>query len=140
VIRALWIVWALTVALVIYIFAFADIEDADAKPVKWNYAGASVFGGACEGGVLGYRGDFLPSLPHTFAELGMGNMLGLPYKAKVRFLHKGRKVTGVKRDIGGGGGHVKGKPRIFDFWEPLLTKLLGKRDCNWTGVVAYRRL
>lgn len=108
--------------------------------VKWQYAGASVFGGACESGHIGYRGDFLPNFPHSFAELEMGSALGLPYKAKVRFLHQGRKVTGVKRDIGGGGGRVRGKRRVFDFWEPLLTKLLGYRNCNWTGVVAWRRI
>lgn len=113
------------------------VGQADAK-VHWRSAGASVYGGACEGGTLGYRGDFLPDLPHSFAELGMGRALGLPYKAKVRFLHAGRKVTGRKRDIGRGGGHVKGRARIFDFWEPLLTKLLGHRDCNWTGVVHWR--
>ena len=129
------------VALVTLAFlAGALVGRADARAIHWQSAGASVYGGACEGGTLGYRGDFLPSFPHSFAELDMGHALGLPLHAKIRFLHDGRKVTGVKRDIGGGGAAVQGKRRIFDFWEPLLTKLLGHRNCNWTGVVRWRRI
>lgn len=109
--------------------------------VSWKTAGASVFGGACESGVTGYRGDYLPSKPNSFAELGMGNALGgLPYKAKIRLLYRHRKVTVVKRDIGLGGGDVGGLPRTIDLWAPAQAKLTGRLNCNWTGVVHYRRV
>jgi hypothetical protein len=130
--------WLAIAAFMLLVALAGGVERAGA--VTWHKAGASVYGGACEYGQTGYRGDFLPGLPNSFAELGMGRMLGLPYRAKVRFLLHGRKVTGRKRDIGGGGAHVAGLPRVFDFYEPLLTRLLGYRNCQWTGVVQWRRV
>lgn len=111
---------------------------ADARQVHWHQSGASVYGGACEAGWLGYKGDFLPDLPHSVAQLDSGGFPAAPYKAKVRVLYRGRKMTFRKRDIGGGGAPVKGRKRLWDFWEAGLTRLLGHRNCNWTDVVHWR--
>lgn len=122
------------------VLALAAPMPAGAAKVNWRKAGASVYGGACQHGSIGYRGDFLPAWPNSFAELGMGRIVGLPYRAKVRFLLDGRKATARKRDVGGFNAPVRGVPRVFDLWEPLLTRLLGRRNCNWTGVVMWRRV
>lgn len=105
----------------------------------WSHTGASIFGGACEYGHTGYRGDNLDSHPDTFAELGNGSALGgLPYMAKVEFkTADGRILVAYKRDIGGGGGSVGGYTRSFDLYQPFASKLAGA-GCNWTGVVTYR--
>ena len=131
---------AIHVAVLTAVFCLCAMAARPRADAAWHTAGASVYGGRCEALSLGYRGDNLALLPNSFAELGMGRIHGLPYKAKVRFRYHGRTVTGVKRDIGGGGRPVGGYTRTWDFWEPLLTKLLGHRNCYWTGVVQWRRI
>lgn len=115
---------------------------AQARKVTWRVAGASVFGGACEPAEhTGYRGDYLPARPWSFAELGMGSALGgMPYMATIRVLspvtHRRRNLK--LRDIGRGGGDVMGHRRAIDLYEPALTYLLGRRNCNWTGIILWR--
>ena len=136
--RALTIVG---VVVLLFLCGLTVAINANARTVRWRLAGASVFGGACEYGSTGYRGDNLNRRWRSFAELGMGRALGgLPYGAKIRVLLHGRKLTIVKRDIGLGGGNVGGLPRSIDLWEGALHALLGYHDCNWTGVVAWRRV
>ena len=115
---------------------------AQAREVHWQTAGASVFGGTCEPSEhTGYRGDYLPSRPWSFAELGMGSALGgLPYGYTIRVLnpdtHRRRNIR--KLDIGFGGSAVRGLRRSIDLYEPVLTYLLGKRSCTWTGRILWR--
>jgi len=90
---------------------------------KWT--GASTFGtSAGDDNGIGYRGDNLFSFSDSFAELNMGTALGgLPLHA-VRYAHRGRYTArSVKRDIGGGGGSVRGYTRGFDAHAPLARKL-----------------
>lgn len=133
--------WAATLALLAALAFWAGVfvGQADAK-VHWRSAGASVYGGACEGGTLGYRGDDLtrPWNANTVAQLDSGGRATAPYRAKVRILYRHRKLTFRKRDRGGGGNPVKGRARLWDIWEAGLTRLLGFRNCDWTDVVRWR--
>ena len=115
-------------------------DRTDAKRVSWQLSGASVYGGACEGGWQGYRGDNLtkPWNANTVAQLDSGGRATAPYRAKVRILYHHRKLTFRKRDRGGGGNPVKGRARLWDIWEAGLTRLLGFRNCDWTDVVRWR--
>ena len=116
--------WAATLALLAALAFWAGVfvGQADAK-VHWRSAGASVYGGACEGGWLGYRGDDLtrPWNANTVAQLDSGGRATAPYRAKVRILYRHRKLTFRKRDRGGGGNPVKGRARLWDIWEAGLT-------------------
>lgn len=114
----------------------------EARVVHWQRAGASIYGGACEYGHIGYRGDDLRSRWHSFAELGMGSALGgLPYLARIRVLNprNHRRLTILKRDIGGGGGNVFGLRRSIDLWQPVATRVFGA-SCSWTGAILWRRV
>jgi hypothetical protein len=117
---------------------------ADASPVRWHQAGASVFGGACAPGEhTGYRGDYLPARWRSFAPLGNGPPLGgQGVGARIRVLNPAthRRLTIRKRDIGLGGRQVAGLRRSIDLYEPVLTRLLGHRSCTWTGTVLWRPL
>lgn len=120
--------------------AFAP--QAHAREVRWQRAGASIYGGACEYGSTGYRGDDLRARWRSFAELGMGSALGgLPYLARIRVLNprNHRRMTIRKRDIGGGGGAVLGLARSIDLWQPVAARLFNA-SCTWTGVVLWRRV
>lgn len=89
-----------------------------------------MYGGAGDStsGTIGYRGDSLPGT-NTYAELGNGFALGgLPYKQKLRISFRGRTVTAVKRDIGGGGSSVFGYTRAIDLWHETAAKL------HFTGI------
>ena len=80
---------------------------------------ASQFGGAGDPGTgsQGYKGDDLNRFPNSFAELGMGTAMGgLAYKQPITVSYKGKSITVLKRDIGGGGGGLDGKVRGPDLW------------------------
>lgn len=138
-IKSLWVIWALTIALLVYIFAFATIEDADAKKVKWNKGGATVYSDGCNGS---YRNV---CNAYSFAELGgytrdtATRMGGLAGGTKVRFiLPNGRKVTGRKGDHGLGGPPIGGFPRVVDLRCELLRRG-GINDCRtWSAVILWR--
>lgn len=115
---------------------------AQARKVHWQHAGASIYGGACEYGHIGYRGDDLRVAWKSFAELGMGSALGgLPYLAKIRVLNprNHRRMTIRKRDLGGGGANVFGLHRSIDLWQPVAARVFGA-SCSWTGAILYRRV
>jgi len=110
----------LTLLLTLLVTLAVMAGRADARKVHWHSTGASLFGGPgdASSGCTGYRGDNLCGWKwRSFAELGMGSAMGgLPYGARVRVMHEGRKLTLVKRDIGLGGGPVGGLPRGIDLW------------------------
>lgn len=77
--------------------------------------GASVYGAWGDDNGRGYRGDHLASAGYSYAELGMGTLLGgLPYRHKLWIWHNGRSVFARKLDIGAGGGPVHGMVRRID--------------------------
>lgn len=123
--------------------ALSISASASAHETHWNTAGASIYGDTCGSGSIGYRGDYLPDHPWSFAELDMGTALGnLPNHTRIRILYPRthRKKTIMKRDIGGGGGPIEGVPRKIDLYAPAAEYLNGGQGCNWTGVVLWRRL
>lgn len=147
--RHVWekvLIGLIAVAVVVsVILAFAILialswaSTADARKVTWRKAGASVFGGGDGSGCVGYRGANLcgPLGRRAFAELGMGTALGgLPHKARIRVLYRGRKLTLTKRDIGLGGGAVGGWRRAIDLWH-VPARTLGVRGL---AVVQWRRV
>lgn len=109
---------------------------AQAK-VHWRTVGASWYGGSGDpytSGAIGYQGDELKGT-NSYAELGNGFALGgLPYKQKLRISYRGRTVTALKRDIGGGGDNVFGYSRAIDLWCETAQKL----GFTGTGLVKIR--
>lgn len=136
------------IALLIYLVSITAASRA--APVHWQRAGASTFGGPCQPSEhTGYRGDHLPTLWKSFAELSnfgtldfsaLGNM---PYKAQVRVLNprNHRRLTIRKRDVGRGGAPIFGTPRRFDLYWRVTEYLTPGASCStWSGVILWRRL
>lgn len=139
--------WAWVIAYLLWLAVLLIVlpTTAGAREVHWNRAGASTFGGPCEPSEhTGYRGDYLPDRWQSFAELGMGTMLGgLPHNARIRVLNPRthRRLNLLKRDIGGGGGPVFGLPRSIDlYWKATSYLTPGASCSSWTGVVLWRRV
>lgn len=97
--------------------------------------GATTFGGPRDPGTgnIGYRGDNLRGT-NSYAELNMGKALGnLPYRTPLRITHGAHSLIARKRDIGRGGGPVKGLARRIDLWWETARKL--GLPSSWSGIV-----
>lgn len=124
---------------------YLAVPSTAAADQVWHRAGASTFGGPCQPGEhTGYRGDYLPTHPYSFAELNLGTALGgLPYGTHIRVLNlkTHRRLNIVKRDIGGGGGPILGVPRRIDLYWPVTHYLDPAASCStWSGVIYWRLL
>jgi hypothetical protein len=110
-------------------------------PGQGTVAGATVFSDA-----RGYRGDYLPSRPDTYAELGgttepAANLMGgLAYLTPLRITANGRSVVAYKRDFGFGQGSrtVQGQPFVIDLYVEVARKL--GFNANWSGLVRLERV
>lgn len=117
-------------------------------PAGGKDVGATLYGGSYSGGSwqpsngvqgsksgsvddngMGYDGISLAGKT-AYAELDMGKALGdLPKYTKLKITYKDKSVVAEKRDIGGGGGAISGKPRAIDLWWETA-KLLDMRDSS----------
>jgi hypothetical protein len=86
--------------------------------------GASQFGGPRDPstGHVGKYGELRGT--DSYAELDYGSALGrLPARHPLRITYKGHSVVARKRDIGAGGGAVRGRHRAIDLWHETARKL-----------------
>jgi N-acetylmuramoyl-L-alanine amidase len=93
---------------------------------KWEPSNGQQGGGNDDNG-MGNDGVPLPGKT-AYAELGNGTAMGkLPNGTKLQISYKGKSIVAEKRDIGGGGGPIEGKPRKIDLWWETA-RLLDMRD------------
>ena len=122
------------------------VKQTGSVPAGGRDVGATLYGGSYSGGKwqpsngiqgsasgatddngMGYDGIPLPGKT-AYAELDMGSALGgLDKYTKLQITYKGKSIVAEKRDIGGGGSPISGKPRAIDLWWETA-KLLDMRD------------
>lgn len=132
----------MAVLAVAFSLVLATPGTSAAHRTNWNVTGASIYGGFCgDSGSYGYKEDYLPSHPWSFAELGMGhNLGGLAHEQRIRILYPPthRKTWIEKLDIGGGGNSVEGHTRGIDLYAPVAA-WIANASCTWTGTILWRK-